>query len=106
MTDNELRTPEVSQHDKSVDSYIERMQAHNSRKDPQAPTVTQPSKPSMDGVTPMKINWKVLVAIVVIVAAVIWAVDSIRSRTYEGSALNTSVGHGPVTVINPSDESV
>src|SRR5215216_2107787 len=54
----------------------------------------------------MKINWKILVAIVVIVGAAVWAFDSTRSRTYTGSALNISLGHGSVTLINSSDAPV
>jgi hypothetical protein len=51
----------------------------------------------------MKINWKVLIAVVVIVLAAYWAVDSVRTRSYSGSNLTFGVGTGPVTITNPSD---
>jgi len=54
----------------------------------------------------MKYNWRVLIAIAVIVVAAFWSVDSVRSRSYSGVNLNFGVGSGPVTVTNPSSESV
>lgn len=54
----------------------------------------------------MKINWRVLIAAVVAVAAIFWAVDSVRARSYSGNNLNFVVGRGPVTVTNPSDQPV
>jgi hypothetical protein len=54
----------------------------------------------------MKINLKVLIALIVIVAVGYWAVISILPRSYSGSALNFGVGSGTVTVTNPSTESV
>ncbi len=51
----------------------------------------------------MKINWKVLVALVLIVVVSVWAFDSLRSRSYSGANLTFGVGSGPVTVTNSSD---
>ena len=50
-----------------------------------------------------KINWKVLIALIVLVGASIWGVDSLRTRSYSGSNLTFGVGSGPVTVTNLSD---
>jgi hypothetical protein len=54
----------------------------------------------------MKINWKVLTAVVVIVGATFWAVESVRSLSYSGTHLNFGVGSGTVTLTNPSNEPV
>jgi len=54
----------------------------------------------------MKINRKIVVAIVVIIGAIVWGVNSINSLSYEGKVLNFSVGSGPVNITNLSDESV
>lgn len=57
----------------------------------------------------MKLNWKtfkVVFALVVVLGAVFWAVDSVRSRSYSGSNLNVDVGSGSVSVTNPSDQPV
>jgi hypothetical protein len=57
----------------------------------------------------MKINWtifKVMFALVVVVGMIFWAVDSIRPLSYSGTDLNFSVGSGPVSVTNPSDQSL
>jgi len=54
----------------------------------------------------MKINLKIIVVLVLMLGVTVWAVDSIRSRSYNGTALNFSVGHGTVSVTNPSDASV
>lgn len=54
----------------------------------------------------MKFNWKVLVAVVVIVGAIFWAVDSVRARSLSGTNLTFLVGNGVVTVTNPSDSPV
>jgi hypothetical protein len=51
----------------------------------------------------MKLNWRVVIALVVLVGAIIWGVDSFRTRLYSGTDLNFGVGSGPVTVTNPSD---
>ena len=50
-----------------------------------------------------KFNWKVFLALIVTVVAVVWGVDSLRVRSYSGTDLNFGVGGGPVTVTNPSD---
>jgi len=50
----------------------------------------------------MKINLKVLVALVLIVAVGYWAANSLLPRSYSGSALDFGVGSGTVTVTNPS----
>ena len=52
----------------------------------------------------MKLNWKVLIALFVIAAALLWGVNSLRSYAYNGTDLNVGIGSGPVTVTNPSDE--
>lgn len=54
----------------------------------------------------MKFNWKILVGIVVLVGAIFWGVDSVRTRSYSGNDLNFSVGSGPVTVTNSTDAPV
>ncbi|MBZ0296215.1 MAG: hypothetical protein K8L99_26890 [Anaerolineae bacterium] len=54
----------------------------------------------------MKFNWKVLVALVVLIGALFWGIDSVRTRAYSGSDLNFGVGSGPITITNPADESV
>src|SRR5689334_15598842 len=54
----------------------------------------------------MKLNLKVIIAIVVIIGATVWAVDSVRSRSYSGTAFTFSVGHGAVTLVNSSDAAV
>jgi hypothetical protein len=54
----------------------------------------------------MKMNWKSLVALALIVVALYWAVDSVRPRSYSGSNLNFAIGSGPVMVTNPADEPV
>ena len=54
----------------------------------------------------MKINWKILVAVVLMVGAIAWTVNSIRSTSYNGTNLNFEVGGGTVTMTNPSSEPV
>jgi hypothetical protein len=54
----------------------------------------------------MKLNWKILVAFVVLIGAIFWAVDSVRTRSYSGANLNVGVGSGPITIMNPSDETI
>ena len=54
----------------------------------------------------MKINWRVVIVGVIIVGVIVGAMDSVRSRSYSGNKLNFVVGSGPVTVTNPSDQSV
>jgi hypothetical protein len=57
----------------------------------------------------MKLNWKtfnVMFALVIAVGAVFWAVNEIRPHSYEGPNLTFSVGDGPVSVTNPSDQGV
>lgn len=54
----------------------------------------------------MKINLKALIAAVLIVIVSVWAIDSVRSRSYSGTDLNIVTGHGVVTVTNPSEASV
>lgn len=51
----------------------------------------------------MKFNWRVLVAFVVLVGTIAWAVNSLRSRSYSGTDLSFGVGSGPVTVTNSTD---
>lgn len=54
----------------------------------------------------MKLNWKVLIALVVIIGIGFWAVESVRSRSYTGNHLNFGIGSGVVTLTNPSDEPI
>jgi hypothetical protein len=54
----------------------------------------------------MKFNWKLVVAVVVMVGVVIWAVQSLLPSSYDGKTLNAGVGSGVVTVDNPSDAPV
>lgn len=54
----------------------------------------------------MKINLKVLIAAVLIVVVSVWAIDSVRSRSYSGTDLNIMTGNGIVNVTNPSEASV
>lgn len=54
----------------------------------------------------MKINWRGLIALAVIVVVLFWAVDSVRPRSYSGTNLNFGVGSGPVTVTNLSNEPI
>jgi hypothetical protein len=54
----------------------------------------------------MKFNWKVLIGLVVLVGAIFWGVDSVRTRSYSGNDLNFGVGSGPVTVTNSTDAPV
>jgi hypothetical protein len=51
----------------------------------------------------MKINWKVLIASVLVVATLYWVLDSFRERSYSGGNLTFSIGSGPVTVTNQSE---
>jgi hypothetical protein len=54
----------------------------------------------------MKLNWKILIASLLIVVALFWTFDSLRTRSYSGTNLNFGVGGGVVTVTNPSEESI
>ncbi len=54
----------------------------------------------------MKINWKIIVACILMIGAVAWTVNSIRSTSYSGTSLNFKVGNGAITVTNPSSEAV
>lgn len=54
----------------------------------------------------MKINWRIPAAIVVILLVGVWMFDSLRLRDYAGGNLNVSIGHGLVTLTNPSDEPI
>jgi hypothetical protein len=54
----------------------------------------------------MKFNWKVLIGLVVLVGAIFWGVDSVRTRSYSGNDLNFGVGSGPVTITNSTDAPV
>lgn len=50
----------------------------------------------------MKINWRALIAIVILVGATIWGISSLRTYSYSGTDFNFVVGSGPITVTNPS----
>jgi hypothetical protein len=54
----------------------------------------------------MKINWKILVASVVIVVAIFWAASSVRSSSYSGTNLDFAIGSGALTLTNPSNTPV
>lgn len=54
----------------------------------------------------MKFNWRVIVAFVVLAGVIFWGANSILTRSYNGTDLNFGVGSGPVTVTNPSDQSL
>jgi hypothetical protein len=54
----------------------------------------------------MKINWRVPIALLLIVGVSYWAGYSVFPRSYSGPALDFKVGSGTVTVTNPSNESV
>ncbi len=54
----------------------------------------------------MKSYLKIFVALVVIIGALVWAVDSLRMRSYSGTDLNFAVGQGAVTVTNSQDAPV
>lgn len=49
---------------------------------------------------------KIIVALVVIVGALVWAVGSLQTRSYSGSNLNFVIGQGAVTVTNPDEQPV
>jgi hypothetical protein len=54
----------------------------------------------------MKYNWKIIVALLVVVGISFWGVDSIRARSYSGKDIDFSIGTGAVTVTNPTDSSI
>ena len=57
----------------------------------------------------MKLNWntfKVVFALVVVIGTIFWAMDSVRPHFHSGANLNFSVGSGPVSVTNPSNQPV
>jgi preprotein translocase subunit SecE len=57
----------------------------------------------------MKLNWKtlkVMLAFVIVIGAILWAVDSTRTQSYSGTNLSFAVGNGPTTVKNASDQPV
>jgi hypothetical protein len=54
----------------------------------------------------MKFNWKILVAVVLMVGIVYWAFDSNRTRSYNGTNLTFAAGSGPITLTNPSEMSI
>lgn len=54
----------------------------------------------------MKPNWRVIIALVVMVAVSLWAVTSVMAHSFSGTNLTFGVGDGTVTVNNPSDAPV
>jgi hypothetical protein len=54
----------------------------------------------------MNIDRKALVALVLLIVIIIWAVNLIRPRNYSGDHLSFAVGGGTVLIDNPSSESV
>jgi hypothetical protein len=55
------------------------------------------------GVEKMKIDFKVLVVLVLVLAISIWTINLLRPRNYTGDHLSFEVGSGTVTVTNPAD---
>lgn len=51
----------------------------------------------------MKINGKVLIASVVLIAAIVWAISSLQSHSFSGKNLTFGLTSGTATVNNPSD---
>jgi hypothetical protein len=51
----------------------------------------------------MKFNWKIVLAVVILVGAVVWGMQSLQVRTFTGIDLNFGIGSGPVTVTNQTD---
>jgi hypothetical protein len=49
---------------------------------------------------------KVILALVLVVGAVFWAVDSVRSRSYSAANLTFGLDRGPVKITNASDQTV
>ena len=54
----------------------------------------------------MKLNRKILISIVVLIGAIVWAASSLLTRSYSGTELDFGVGSGPITVTNPSDSAL
>jgi len=54
----------------------------------------------------MKINWKVLVALGLMIGDIAWTVNWTRSTSYSGTDLTFEVGSGTVTMTNPSNDPV
>jgi len=54
----------------------------------------------------MKTNLKAVIALLLIVGTLFWAVSSLRTRTYNGANLTFEAGGGTITVTNPSSETI
>ena len=57
----------------------------------------------------MKFNWKtfkVLLAFVIIIGTILWAVNTVLPRSFDGTGLNFSVGSGTVSVTNASEQPI
>jgi hypothetical protein len=54
----------------------------------------------------MKTNVKAVIAVLIIVGIIFWAVSSLRTRTYNGANLTFEAGGGTITVMNPSSETL
>lgn len=54
----------------------------------------------------MKLNWKVLAVIALIVLVSTWSVSSVMPQSYNGANLSVGVGSGIVTITNPSSEMI
>ena len=54
----------------------------------------------------MRINWKIIIALLIMVGTIILTISLLRATRYSGSDLNLAVGNGLVTVTNPSDSSI
>ncbi|MBE2271944.1 MAG: hypothetical protein IAE80_27160 [Anaerolinea sp.] len=53
----------------------------------------------------MKINFKAILAVVIAVLAVVWAVSSVQQQSYTGTDLTFGIGSGTVAINNVSDAS-
>ena len=54
----------------------------------------------------MKFNWRILVALVLVGGGIYLAMEATRLSSYTGKNLSFAVGSGPVTMTNPSNESI
>jgi hypothetical protein len=53
-----------------------------------------------------KFNFRILVAVAIIIGAVYWAYASVNQKSYASTQLSFTVEHGTVTVTNPLNEPV
>jgi hypothetical protein len=53
--------------------------------------------------TQMKLNWRLIIVVVIMVGVVAWVLTSVLPNSYDGTNLSFNVGTGSVTVNNLSD---